>query len=190
MLRFFKDDTTEDAPGTIARIRLYDKVMPPSQVANLDRVPTGPAQLQFVQPMYYSNHVMYLTLQVTPNFTYAIEASTNLHDWVVITNVTSLTPFILISDPQATNYTRRFYRGVALAAIARPLITSTTLQPGPHLALTITGTPGLTYTLETSTNLMNWTARSNILIAPNGLFQFLEPTVTTPPIRYYRLRWP
>ena len=41
MLRFFKDEAGEDAPGTIARIRLYDKVMPPAQVATLDRLPGG-----------------------------------------------------------------------------------------------------------------------------------------------------
>ncbi|HWX23245.1 MAG TPA: pre-peptidase C-terminal domain-containing protein [Candidatus Binatia bacterium] len=288
MLRFFKDDTTEDAPGAIARIRLYDKVMPPAQVASLDRVVAGPAPLQFVQPMYYSNHVMYLTLQVTPNFTYAIQASTNLHDWVTITNVTSATPLILISDPQAPNYADRFYRGVAqvvvatgpavttLAAsgiqisnatinasinpngavtgfyfqygtnasygrfsptnalpagaspvltnftlagllpnttyhfqavatnsagsgtgadltfttIARPAITNTVLQPGHQLALTLTGTPGISYTLESSTNLVNWTVRSNCVIAVNGVFQFLEINATNPPVRFYRLRWP
>src|SRR5262249_12562678 len=88
MLRFFKDNTTEDAAGAVARIRLYDKVMPAAQVATLDRVTAGPAPLQFIPPTYYSNRVMYLTLQVTPNFTYAIQASSNLVSWVTITNVT------------------------------------------------------------------------------------------------------
>ena len=192
MLRFFKDDTTEDAPGTIARIRLYDKVLPPSQVANLDRLPSsGPAPLKFVQPMYYSNHVMYLTLQVTPNVTYAIQASTDLHNWGTITNVTSPTPLMLIADPQATSYVRRFYRGVAqLTSVARPAIISTTLQPGPQLALTLSGTAGVSYTLEASTNLSNWTTRSNCVMGTNGLFQFIEPNVTNPPIRFYRARYP
>ncbi len=112
MIRFFKDNTTEDAAGAIARIRLYDKVMPPAQVAALDRLPVGAAPLQFVQPFYYSNGVMYLTLQVTPNVTYAVQSSTNFVNWLTISNVTSSTPLILISDPQAPNYTRRFYRGV------------------------------------------------------------------------------
>src|SRR5262249_44560791 len=72
LLRFFKDDSGEDASGTIARIRLYDKVMPPAQIAALDREVSGPAALRFVSPFYYSNRVMFLTLQVTPNVTYTI----------------------------------------------------------------------------------------------------------------------
>jgi hypothetical protein len=192
MLRFFKDNTTEDAPGTVARIRLYDKVMPPAQVANLDRISSGPAPLQFVQPMYYSNHVMYLTLQVTPNFAYAVQASTNFANWVTITNITSPTPLVLISDPQATNYVRRFYRGVAQISttVAQPAITNVTRLPGPQLSFTLSGTPGVTYTVEVSTNLVNWTVRSNCTMAGNGLFQFLETNASNPPIRFYRVRWP
>jgi hypothetical protein len=261
--------------------------MPPAQVAALDRLP-GAAPLQFVQPMYYSNQIMYLTLQVTPNITYAIQASTNLQDWVTITNVTSPNPLVRISDPQAASYPHRFYRGVAqlgtltapavttLAAsslqlsnatlnasitpngalasfyfqygtntsyggftptntlpagsspvltncalagllpnttyhfqavalnsagaatggdltfttLARPAITSTVLQPGPKLALTLSGTPGISYTLESSTNLLNWSTRSNCVMAGNGLFQFVEVNTTNPPVRFYRLRWP
>jgi hypothetical protein len=38
-LIFFKDDTTEGAPGKVARIRLYDCVLSASEVAALDRSP-------------------------------------------------------------------------------------------------------------------------------------------------------
>ena len=193
MLRFFKDNTGEDSAGAIARIRLYDKVMPPNQVANLDRLTGGPAPLQFVQPMYYSNRVMYLTLQVTPNVTYSVQASTNFVNWVAITNVTSSTPLILISDPQAPNFPRRFYRGLTQltsVTVAQPVITNVTRLPGPQLSFTLTGTPGITYTVEISTNLANWTVRSNCTIPGDGLFQFLEPNAASPPVRFYRARWP
>ena len=63
MLRFFKDDSTEDAPGAIARIRLYDKVMPPTQVASLDRLSGGIAPPYFLTP-YFSGGV--LLLPATP----------------------------------------------------------------------------------------------------------------------------
>jgi len=63
---------------------------------------------------------MYLTLQVTPNPTYAIQASSNLVNWVTITNVTSPTSPILISDPQAPNFAKRFYRGVAQVSLLSP----------------------------------------------------------------------
>jgi hypothetical protein len=158
-LRFFRDDTSENAPGAVARIRLYDRVMPPAQVALLDRLPSsGPAPLEFVQPMYYSNQVMYLTLRVTPNFTYAIQASTNLHDWLTITNVTSTTPLILISDPEAINHSHRFYRGVALegAIPAAPPRLGTPSINGGAVYLPAQLTPGYAYRLQASTNTVDW----------------------------------
>ncbi|HSU52983.1 MAG TPA: LamG-like jellyroll fold domain-containing protein, partial [Candidatus Dormibacteraeota bacterium] len=194
MLRFFKDNSSEDAGGAVARIRLYDKVMPPAQVASLDRLIAGPAPLQFVQPSFYSNHVMYLTLQVTPNFTYAIQASTNLINWTTFTNVTSATPLVLISDPQAPNFPRRFYRGVAQASnsspVAQPALTNLTRPSANALSFTLVGTPGLAYTVETSSNLVNWIVRSNCTMNINGTFQFLETNTTNPPVRFYRARYP
>ena len=87
--------------------------MPPVQVATLDRLPGGPAPLQFVPPYYYSNGVVYLTIQFTPNVTYAIQATTNFNNWTTITNVTSTVSPIMIRDPQAGSFSRRFYRGVS-----------------------------------------------------------------------------
>jgi hypothetical protein len=134
LLRFFKDDTTEDSSGTVARIRLYDKVMPAAQVATLDREISGPAALKFVRPFYYSNRVMYLTLQVTPNVTYTIQASTNLINWVDITNVTSPNPLVLISDPQTANFPRRMYRGVTQVSstVAAPTVIT---QPASNVGV-------------------------------------------------------
>ncbi len=289
-LRFFKDDGTEESGGAVARIRLYAAAMPAGQVALLDRVDCGCAPPQFVPPTTYSNGVVRLTLQVTPNVAYAIQASTNLINWVTITNVISALPQVTIADSLAGNYPRRFYRGVTdcgggtatsptvttLAAsslqisnatlnatinpggaatgyyfqygltaaygkfsstnvlpagdsgvatnagiggllpgttyhcrvmatnsagqatgsdltfttIAWPVITATTLQPGPQLSLRFSGTPNMSYTLEMSTNLINWTVRSNCVMQPSGLFQFIEPGLINPPVRFYRLRWP
>jgi hypothetical protein len=42
-----------------------------------------------------------------------IEASTNLLDWVVVTNLTTTNPTTYFRDAGATNSSRRFYRGVA-----------------------------------------------------------------------------
>ncbi len=113
-LRFFKDDgATEESGGAVARIRLYAAAMTAGQVVLLDRVDCGCAPPQFVPPVTYSNGVVSLTLQVTPNATYQIQASTNLADWVTTTNVTSALPSVVITDAQAGNYARRFYRAVA-----------------------------------------------------------------------------
>jgi hypothetical protein len=39
VLRFFRDNGTEGSPGFVARIRLYDVALSPSQIASLDRLP-------------------------------------------------------------------------------------------------------------------------------------------------------
>ena len=69
---------------------------------------------------------MYLTLQVTPNVTYTIQASTNLINWVDITNVTSPNPLVLISDPQTAGFPRRMYRGVTQVSstVSAPTVTT------------------------------------------------------------------
>jgi hypothetical protein len=290
-LRFFKDNgSAEESGGAVARIRLYAAAMPAGQVALLDRVDCGCAPPQFVSPTTYSNGVVRLTLQVTPNVSCDVQASTNLINWVTITNVTSALPLVIITDVQAGSYPQRYYRGVmncnsgamsppvvttmaasglqisnavlnasinpggaatsyyfqygltvaygsfsstnAIAAggslvatnlnitgllpgttyhyravatnstgvgngadltfttVAWPAITTTTLLPGPQLALQFSGSSNVSYTLEVSTNLINWTVRSNFVMQPNGLFQFVESGLTNPPVRFYRLRWP
>jgi len=110
MLRFFKDDSTEDAPGTIARIRLYDKVMPPTQVAALDRLPGGGVSVpSFLKP-YVSGGVLNLPAQLTPGYPYRLLASSNLVNWISLsTNTPGATPFTF-SDPVGPVYPGRFYR--------------------------------------------------------------------------------
>ena len=58
----------------------------------------------------FSNGVFQLQLSATPNQTYVLQASTNLAQWVsVSTNTASSTPLNL-TDPNATDFSQRFYR--------------------------------------------------------------------------------
>ena len=110
MLRFFKDNTTEDAPGAIARIRLYNQVMPPAQVATLDRLPGGGVSGPYFLTPYVSSGVLHLPAELTPGFPYRLQASTNLVNWVDLsTNTAGATPFTF-TDPLGPAYLERFYR--------------------------------------------------------------------------------
>ena len=53
-----------------------------------------------------------------------------------------------------------------------------------------TGTPGLTYTLQTPTNLVDWGDRTNLVSDPTGLIECLEDMDPNAPAGFYRLRWP
>ena len=53
-----------------------------------------------------------LSFQATPGWTYGIEASTNLVDWVSLWMTNSSDTTILFEDVDAVRYDRRFYRVV------------------------------------------------------------------------------
>ena len=53
-----------------------------------------------------------------------------------------------------------------------------------------TGTAGLTYTLQTSTNLVDWVSHTNAVAGPTGLIECLEDMDPAAPACFYRLRWP
>jgi hypothetical protein len=109
MLRFFKDNASEDAAGTVARIRLYDKVMPPFQVAGLDRLPGGPAAPRFLTP-YVSGGVLNLPAQLTPGYSYRLLASPDLINWTTISTTTPGSSPFTFTDPLGPIYPTRFYR--------------------------------------------------------------------------------
>ncbi len=62
-------------------------------------------------------------------------------------------------------------------------------QPGSPILLECGGSPGMTYTIQTSTNLVDWTDCAERQADHEGQFQYSE---TPAPIRaiFYRLRWP
>jgi hypothetical protein len=53
-----------------------------------------------------------------------------------------------------------------------------------------TGTAGLTYTLQTSTNLVDWVDQTNVEAGPGGLIKCLVDMDPDAPACFYRLRWP
>jgi hypothetical protein len=48
----------------------------------------------------------------------------------------------------------------------------------------------LTYTLQTSTNLVNWAYHTNVLAGPGGVIDFLEALNPAAPTCFYRLSFP
>lgn len=68
-----------------------------------------------------------------------------------------------------------------------PRITSTERQAPNALIINGTGIPGAALALQASTDLVNWSWRANLATDLSGIFQFIEPDITTPPSRFYRL---
>ena len=78
------------------------------RVAPLSAVP-GPV-LRFSSPISTNGTPITLALQGVPGFAYRIETSTNLLNWIPLTNFTSTNLLMYFQD--VPNPTRKFYRAV------------------------------------------------------------------------------
>jgi hypothetical protein len=72
----------------------------------------------------------------------------------------------------------------------RPVLTGCTVAGPGRFRVHAAGSAGLTYTLQTSTNLVNWVDHTNLVADPDGLIDCLMGTETNTPAGFYRLRWP
>jgi hypothetical protein len=69
-----------------------------------------------------------------------------------------------------------------------PGFTSMTPQGQSGLAINGAGTPNAQYPLFTSQDLVNWQFRTNVTLGSNGLFQFVEPDISSAAKQFYRLK--
>jgi hypothetical protein len=121
----------------------------------------------------------------TSGFEYAVEASTNLVNWVVLE--TNTVPFNFV-DTNAGQFSRRFYRVVPASDViftlppAAGLLTSNFVNTPGQFSFTVTGTAGYPYAVEASTNLVNWT----ILATNNAPFIFVDTNASQFSRRFYR----
>jgi len=66
--------------------------------------------------------------------------------------------------------------------------TSLTLLPGNGVQLSLAGVSNFTYRLDVSTNLVTWTALTNVQNA-TGTIQFIDSSASSPGRRFYRAVW-
>lgn len=96
--------------------------------------------------------------------------------------------YVAVSDGLATT-TKGFVLTVATnVVVGVPAVVGLNRQSG-GLHLQLQGTGGIPYTLQVSSNLSQWSLLTHLVAAPNGLFQYLDPT-TNAPSRFYRLSFP
>jgi hypothetical protein len=66
--------------------------------------------LRFGTNLVFAGNDLPITLQVTPGASYAVESSSNLSTWAVMTNFTAATNTFSFSSPKP-GFLRRFLRG-------------------------------------------------------------------------------
>jgi hypothetical protein len=70
--------------------------------------PPAPPQIKSITQL--SDHRFRLLWEGSANLTYTIEASTNLVNWITLTNLSSQAGIFEFTDSATTNFARRFYR--------------------------------------------------------------------------------
>lgn len=86
-----------------------------------------------------------------------------------------------------------FGTDLTFTTLPRPVVLGAARQnpPGPAgWRLRCSGVSNFTYAVETSTNLMDWLALTNLTAGPDGAFEFLDASALNLPARFYRLRVP
>ncbi len=118
---------------------------------------------------------------------YALMGSTNLVNWTALLKFTCTNLPTLLVDPASSSFDRRFYRIAPLSALPRPRLG---FQPGAafgtnNLRLVLEGVPGVTYRVDSSTNLTDWVLISTFL-STNSLMYFEDTPAVLAARKFYR----
>ncbi len=79
---------------------------------------------------------------------------------------------------------------LSFTTLARPSITAITPLGGNVYQIALTGTPGASYTLQTSTNLSDWLVLTNLTVDVSGNLQFTTDNNSNYPALFFRLSYP
>lgn len=96
---------------------------------------------------------------------------------------------MVIFDPLASNYVRRFYRigpASAMGSLAPPsLALSSSGSSRTTLILNLSGSEGVNYRIQASSDLILWTTVTNLLCT-NATMSFQDPVPASYQRRFYR----
>ena len=71
-------------------------------------------------------------------------------------------------------------------SLATVTLSAPSLQPNGAFRFTVTGTPGLIYEIDASSNLSNWALVTNVIPASTQ-FQFTDPAAIASARKFYRV---
>jgi hypothetical protein len=69
-------------------------------------------------------------------------------------------------------------------------ISNVALQPNGSVKLNFQAWPGVSYTLQASTNLQSWQNLATLVPPSDGLFDYVDTSAPNYRSRFYRLVWP
>jgi len=115
-----------------------------------------------------------------------LQASFDLVSWSGLLKFTCTNIPTVITDPAAANLSRRFYRVAPVSVVPGPILrfASPVLAGTNRLNFALDGISGFNYTVQTSTDLVNWTPLTNFTAtAATMYFQDVPASITR---KFYR----
>jgi hypothetical protein len=148
---------------------------PPPRLVSINLDPVADGQLHI--------HVRGETGQA-----FALQASTNLLDWVTIATDTVLGQNADLVREDAVLYPRRFYRTLPLEAVVSPQLLNVSLvsgRLGRLISLRIAGAAGQPFIVRASTDLLNWVEIYHGWVI-GGAVEYLDQNSGNYPARFYQ----
>jgi hypothetical protein len=135
------------------------------------------------------NHAQ-ITGTGTAGVVYTIQASSDLINWQTIGTATAGTNGVFnFQDSNITNYPYRFYRVVlTVTPPGEATITSIVLTDPNDAQITGTGTAGEVYTIQASSDLINWQTIGTATAGAYGVFNFQDSNIASFNSRFYRAK--
>jgi len=127
--------------------------------------------------------------QVGSNYT--LQASTDLVKWASVLNFTCTNSPTIVVDPGAKYFGWRFYRVAqgTLPVMVRLNLNTPAAWTVNGLGLNLEGPLGFNYTIQVSSNLVNWQAFTNF-VGSNSPLNFSDPSAKNFKQRFYRAVMP
>lgn len=76
----------------------------------------------------------------------------------------------------------------ATFTVAQPRITLISVPEPGQVQMECRGVTSTSYTIQSSTNMTQWTDIANLAATTNGLMKYVDDMATNGPARFYRLR--
>ena len=154
--------------------------------------PTRPAILVNDGGLGFHTNQFGFNLRALPGQAIVIEASTNTVNWTPIqTNLTTSLGQIIFCDSKCGLFPRRFYRAALFQGVLPPpalLAADGALGFRTNaFGFSLAGVAGQNVVVESSTNLVNWTALATNTLGTGSLY-FSDPASGNFPQRFYRAR--
>jgi len=118
----------------------------------------------------------------------AIDPSTGVFTWKPSAGQANRTNTItvVVTDDGSPSLSNSTAFSVIVAQLSPIALTSLSVTPEHEFRLRATGDPGISYSLQASTNFVSWISLSNIE-APGASFELLDTNAAAFPFRFYRV---